>query len=588
MARFTEEWMSNLLSKNNIVDVVSDYVSLTRKGSRYWASCPFHNERNASFTVTPDRDMFYCFSCKKGGNVINFIMEIEHLDYSGAVAFLADRAGIAMPEDASDDNWAERKAYRKKLQEMMREAALYFNNNLRDEDGRPGLDYIRKRGLEKMISRFGLGYAKDSFQDLKDHLLEKGYTLREMMDAFLVRQSGGNTYDIFRNRVIIPIINQYGDVIAFGGRVIGDGEPKYLNSSDTVIFNKRYNLFGLNIIRKSRDLDSIILTEGYMDVIALSSAGISNSVASLGTSLTREQAKLIKRYSENVYISYDGDMPGLNAAVRAIDILEAEQINVKVVYLPDDLDPDDYIKQYGRDAYLERLKKAMNAIEYKLFRLKMDYDINDPDQLIRYTTMGAEIIKRLDNDVQKEYYIKYLSGETGISESSIASQVRKGSGLRTGTEDGSKKVEEAAGAADNEAILTALLLESPSIADEIDLDGDDFRKYGRIFSFIKNELKKGYLPSSAEIISGSFDDADSTEADYAELISVKPPEGTLNKKHYAQILALRMRISSVQKRLDEAKKDFASKDTGTRKQALIRVSELDRELRVLQEQLSRG
>ena len=588
MARFTEEWMSNLLSKNNIVDVVSDYVSLTRKGSRYWASCPFHNERNASFTVTPDRDMFYCFSCKKGGNVINFIMEIEHLDYSGAVAFLADRAGIAMPEDVSDDNWAERKAYRKKLQEMMREAALYFNNNLRDEDGRPGLDYIRKRGLEKMISRFGLGYAKDSFQDLKNHLLEKGYTLREMMDAFLVRQNGGNTYDIFRNRVIIPIINQYGDVIAFGGRVIGDGEPKYLNSSDTVIFNKRYNLFGLNIIRKSRDLDSIILTEGYMDVIALSSAGISNSVASLGTSLTREQAKLIKRYSENVYISYDGDMPGLNAAVRAIDILEAEQINVKVVYLPDDLDPDDYIKQYGRDAYLERLKKAMNAIEYKLFRLKMDYDINDPDQLIRYTTMGAEIIKKLDNDVQKEYYIKYLSGETGISESSIASQVRKGSGLRTGTEDGSKKVEEAAGAADNEAILTALLLESPSIADEIDLDGDDFRKYGRIFSFIKNELKKGYLPSSAEIISGSFDDADSTEADYAELISVKPPEGTLNKKHYAHILALRMRISSVQKRLDEAKKDFASKDTGTRKQALIRVSELDRELRVLQEQLSRG
>ncbi|MBR6239171.1 MAG: DNA primase [Clostridia bacterium] len=357
MARFTEEWMSNLLSKNNIVDVVSDYVSLTRKGSRYWASCPFHNERNASFTVTPDRDMFYCFSCKKGGNVINFIMEIEHLDYSGAVAFLADRAGIAMPEDVSDDNWAERKAYRKKLQEMMREAALYFNNNLRDEDGRPGLDYIRKRGLEKMISRFGLGYAKDSFQDLKNHLLEKGYTLREMMDAFLVRQNGGNTYDIFRNRVIIPIINQYGDVIAFGGRVIGDGEPKYLNSSDTVIFNKRYNLFGLNIIRKSRDLDSIILTEGYMDVIALSSAGISNSVASLGTSLTREQAKLIKRYSENVYISYDGDMPGLNAAVRAIDILEAEQINVKVVYLPDDLDPDDYIKQYGRDAYLERLKR---------------------------------------------------------------------------------------------------------------------------------------------------------------------------------------------------------------------------------------
>ncbi len=589
MPRFTEEWMSNLLSKNNIVDVVSEYVSLTRKGSRYWGFCPFHNERNASFTVTPDREMFYCFSCKRGGGVVNFIMEHEHLDYMGAIAFLADRAGIPMPEFQNDDDWEKRKEYKKRLAGMMKEAARYFNANLKSEEGRVALEYANNRGLTNMISKYGLGYAKDSYDDLKNHLASRGYTVKEMSDAFLISNKNGKTYDIFRNRLIIPIINIAGDVIAFGGRIIGEGEPKYLNSSDTILFNKKLNLFGLNMVKTKKDLNSIILTEGYMDVISLYAGGVTNAVASLGTALTKEQAKLIKRYTNNVYISYDGDMPGLNAALRAIDILEKEELNVKVIIIPNDMDPDDFIRKYGKNGYAKLASKAKNGIEFKLYRLKMDYDINDADQLVSYATKASQLISKLKNEVQKERYIKFIAEETGISESTIAAQVKGETNTNDEFQIRASNLSETARESDDEAKLIALLLESPREANLIEIDEECFKKYGKLYSYIKNEVKKGILPNSAEILSGFAEKAESDEKEnFAEIISVSLPEGTVNKTHYAQVLAVRIKIRSKQELMKQAQQDFNSYDADIRKSALLRIAELDKQIHSLQQELNRG
>ncbi|MBP3941711.1 MAG: DNA primase [Christensenellaceae bacterium] len=588
MPRFSEEWMSNLLSKNNIVDVVSDYVSLTKKGTRYWASCPFHNEKNASFTVTPDREMFYCFSCKRGGGVINFIMEQEHLDYLGAVRFLAERAGIPMPEETDDKDWEKKKQYRKRLTEMMREAALYFNSVIKSPEGRAGYAYMEKRGLSHLIGKFGIGYAKDSFNDLRDHLLKKGYTQKEMMDAFLVRQNKGNTYDISRNRVIIPIINLSGEVIAFGGRIIGDGEPKYLNSSDTPIFNKRYNLFGLNMLRGRNDIRSIILTEGYMDVISMYAAGITNAVASLGTALTKEQARLIKRYSPNVFISYDGDMAGINAAYRAVDILEGEGLFVKVITIPNNMDPDDFCKKYGKAGYVKLAKQARSGFEFKLYRTKMDFDMNDADSKTAYATKAAELISGLKNEIQKERYIKFLANETGISESTIKAQVTGEEKNIPVPENREQVLMKTAQDADEEAKLMALLLSKPDLITGLDLTAEDFKTYEKLYFYIFEQIKKGFLPNSGELISGFSLAYPQEKHDFAELISVREPEGIVNKAHYAMTLSIRMKIKMKQDKLRLAREEFAAADEEKRRSALLRIAELDREIRALQERLNRG
>ena len=588
MPRFSEEWMSNLLSKNSIVDVVSDYVSLTKKGTRYWASCPFHNEKNASFTVTPDREMFYCFSCKRGGGVINFIMEQEHLDYLGAVRFLAERAGIPMPEETDDKDWEKKKQYRKRLTEMMREAALYFNSVIKSPEGRAGYAYMEKRELSHLIGKFGIGYAKDSFNDLRDHLLKKGYTQKEMMDAFLVRQNKGNTYDIFRNRVIIPIINLSGEVIAFGGRIIGDGEPKYLNSSDTPIFNKRYNLFGLNMLRGRNDIRSIILTEGYMDVISMYAAGITNAVASLGTALTKEQARLIKRYSPNVFISYDGDMAGINAAYRAVDILEGEGLSVKVITIPNNMDPDDFCKKYGKAGYVKLAKQARSGFEFKLYRTKMDFDMNDADSKTAYATKAAELISGLKNEIQKDRYIKFLANETGISESTIRAQVTGEEKNIPVPENREQVLMKTAQEAEEEAKLMALLLSKPDLITGLDLTAEDFKTYEKLYFYIFEQIKKGFLPNSGELISGFSLAYPQEKHDFAELISVREPEGIVNKAHYAMTWSIRMKIKMKQDKLRLAREEFAAADEEKRRSALLRIAELDREIRALQERLNRG
>ena len=419
MARFSEEWLARLLDKNDIADVIGEYVHLERKGTRLWAACPWHAEKNPSFCVTPEKQMFYCFSCKKGGGVINFIMEQEKLSYFEAVQFLADRVGMEMPEVQENEAYQKKKAYTKRLQEMMKQLALHYHENLWKPEGKVAREYLQKRQISNVIRTYGIGFARDAYDDAYRFLRDKGYSLREMMDAGVVRSRDGRNYDFFRNRVMFPIQNAFGDVIAFGGRVMDQGEPKYLNSGETYLFNKRYHLYSLNQVRKKRDLQNIVLTEGYMDVVGMRAVGVDNVVASLGTALTREQTRLLKKYTNRVYLCYDGDAAGQNASLRAIDLLQAEGLRTSVMCMPDGMDPDDFARTRGKDAFLELQKQSLSGVEFKLRMLRANYDMQQGDQVVEYATRAVELIGGLQNELEKERYIRQLAQETKLSEASL-------------------------------------------------------------------------------------------------------------------------------------------------------------------------
>ena len=376
MARFTDEWLQELLNKNDIVDVIGGYLPLSKRGANYWAKCPWHNETRPSFSVTPSKQMFYCFSCRKGGSVINFIMEYEKVSYREAVQKLAERVGMQMPESSYDPNYKKNEAHKLRLKQLMVDTAHYFHDNLKKPAGQSGLSYLNQRGIISQVNKFGLGYALPEFDDLVKFLKKKGYTVKEMLDSGVAKQKGPRLYDTFRDRVMFPILDVTGSVIAFGGRIISEGDPKYLNSPETALFNKRKNLYNLFRVKKERDLKAIILAEGYMDIVSLAAAGINVAVASLGTALSDDQARLIKRFVSKVYLNYDGDDPGIKAALRACDILQKSGLSVFVIRLPEGMDPDELIKKYGVKKYYEYVKSAVPAFEFKLNMLKRNFDLN--------------------------------------------------------------------------------------------------------------------------------------------------------------------------------------------------------------------
>ena len=327
MAAFPEEWLNELLSKTDIVRVVGDYVSLTPKGGRFWGCCPFHNEKTPSFSVTPEKQMYYCFGCHAGGGVIHFVMEAERVSYVEAVKLLAQRAGMELPDEVNDARLRAERAYKERLYNACKEAAIFYNKKLLSAEGKAAQEYLKRRGIGgKMAVRFGLGYAPEGWHNLMDYLEQKGYSRKEMVDAGLAIASkkDGGAYDAYRGRLIYPIISATGRVMAFGARTMKkDDEPKYINTGDTPIYNKRYNLYALNMQRGKR-VSELIMVEGYMDVISLFAAGIENAVASLGTAMTQQQARLIKRYADKMYLCYDGDSAGQAATLRGLDILSAE------------------------------------------------------------------------------------------------------------------------------------------------------------------------------------------------------------------------------------------------------------------------
>ena len=413
---FPPSFLDELTARNPIEDVVGQYVTLKRSGSNLFGLCPFHGEKTASFSVSPDKGIYYCFGCHKGGSVINFQMEIEGLSYPDAVRALAKRAGLEVPED---EQYQSRYRQQERLWALHKEAARFFHSQLYAPTGAEALNYALGRGMNKYIlTTFGVGFAPDTWDSLTNSMKAKGYTEEELKESGLVTvsQKNGRIFDRFRGRLMFPIIDVRGNVIGFGGRIIKNDEDtaKYLNSPETLIFNKRKNLFGLNLAKKTK-MPYFILVEGNIDVVALHQYGFDNAVASLGTSLTEDQAALLSRYTEQVVLIYDGDAAGQRATQRAIPILEKAGIDVKVMQLKDAKDPDEYLKKFGADRFKNLLEESSNRVEYQLRAITKKYDLGDDDARVKYIAEVAEFISTLPSAVQREDYGTRAAEAAGIS-----------------------------------------------------------------------------------------------------------------------------------------------------------------------------
>ena len=420
-----ERFLDELIARTDIVDLVSESVRLTKKGRNYWGLCPFHSEKTPSFSVSADKQIFKCFGCGKGGGAINFVMEMENLPFRDAVEVLAKRAGLEMPADTGGPS-AGARAHREKLLAINKQAARTFHKWLYEPEGAQGLEYLRKRGLsQRTLTRFGLGFAPNRWDALIEALAQEGYDKRDLLDAGLaVNNKDGRIYDRFRNRVMFPIIDIRGEVIGFGGRVMDDSTPKYLNSPDTPVYNKSRNVFALNIAKKSK-AGRVILTEGYMDTISLHQAGFDSAVASLGTSLTQEHAQLLSRYFKEAVIAYDGDGAGVAAAQRAIPLLEKAGLKVRVLKVTGAKDPDEFIKAYGPDAFLRLLDQSENQVDYRLDQLKAKFNLEDDGQRVAFLQEAAQLLSTLPSPVEREIYGGHAAQAAGVSPEVMAQEVKK-------------------------------------------------------------------------------------------------------------------------------------------------------------------
>ncbi len=423
---YPQELIDQIQSNNDIVDVINEYIPLTKKGANYVCLCPFHPDSNPSLTVSRQKQLFKCFACGEGGNVFTFLQKYDGKDFKEAVETLAARAGIKLPESYASDFSKEKYNYRQRLIECNTEAARYFYALLRSEGGKNGMAYFRKRELtDETMKKFGLGYANVDGKDCINYLKSQGFTDKEIIDA------GIGIYDEkrgmrakFWNRVMFPIKNQAGKVIAFGGRVMGDGEPKYLNSQETQIFNKSTNLYAFDLAKASRST-YFILCEGYMDVIALHQAGFNMAVASLGTAFTPQQALLIKRYVKDVYLSYDSDGPGVQAAIRAAKICRDNGLSCKVINMQPHKDPDEFIKNLGKEEYLKRIEEAKNAFIFEIDVIRRKYDLSDPDENTRYDEEVAALLAEMKDEVTRTNYIKACAKDMEISTEALTAMVSK-------------------------------------------------------------------------------------------------------------------------------------------------------------------
>lgn len=416
--------IEEIKSRSDIVKVISDYIKVQQSGANYKGLCPFHGEKTPSFYINTSKQIYKCFGCGEGGDVINFIMKIENLEFMDAVKLLAKDCGVEINTNM-DEQSKIRMEKIKKFQDLNTEAARYYFSNLIKQKNY-GYEYLRKRGLDdKIIKKFGLGYAPKAWTNLMDYLIDKGYDKETLVECGLVtyKKDGNKYYDRFINRVIFPIFDYRGNVIGFGGRVLDDSLPKYLNSPDTLAFNKKYNLYGLNFARKNISDRTMILVEGYMDLISLYQYGVRNVCATLGTALTLEQGNLLKRYVDTVIISYDSDDAGVKATLRAIDILTSSGINVKILDLKDVKDPDEFIRKYGLSEYQRSIKEAIHYIRYKIIKCKKNYDMSKDEERLKFTKESSKIIKTLKSPVDIDYYINFLSSESKISVESLKQEI---------------------------------------------------------------------------------------------------------------------------------------------------------------------
>ncbi len=520
---YSEELIEEIRSRNDIVDVISGYVRLQKKGSSYFGLCPFHNEKSPSFSVSRQKQMYYCFGCGAGGNVYTFLMEYENFSFVEAVKYLADRAGIELPEMEYSKEAKEKADLRASILEVNKLAAKYYYVQLKSERGRAAYTYLKDRKLsDETITAFGLGYSNKFSDDLYKYLREKGYSEELIRQAGLINtDERQGVYDKFWNRVMFPIMDVNSRVIGFGGRVMGDAKPKYLNSPETAVFDKSRNLYGLNRARTSRK-PYFLLCEGYMDVIALHQAGFTNAVASLGTALTPGHASLIKRYVQEVYLTYDSDDAGTRAALRAVPILRDAGISAKVIRMDPYKDPDEFIKNLGAEEYERRIREARNGFMFSIDMLSRDYDMESPEGKTAFFRETARRLMSFEDELERNNYIDAVASEYGVRRESLEKLVAKtavSSGLakpaaRPRRAEGKEKQKED-GTLTSQKILLTWLIDDASLFDKIShlVTPDDFTEdlYRTVARLLYEQRQNGEL-NPAKILDHFTEEEEHREA----------------------------------------------------------------------------
>lgn len=521
-----EEFLSELRMRTDIENLISSYVVLKRRGKTLVGLCPFHNEKTPSFTVYPESQSFYCFGCGSGGDAVTFLRKIENLDYIDAVKALADKAGMTMPDEGGYDKTISDK--RRRILEANRAAARYFHSCLMAPEGREALEYLLRRGLtKKTIASFGLGFAPNSWHSLIDHMRSLGFTRQELVSANLANESikndRKNVYDNFRNRLMFPVIDIRGNVVAFGGRVLDDSKPKYINTSDTLVYKKGQGIFALNLAKNGNSDRKLILAEGYMDVIALHQAGFTNAVACLGTALTKEQAGIIARYADEVILSYDNDGAGQAAANRAIQIFSKTGIKIRVLSLSGGKDPDEIIKNHGPERFRALLQGAANDTEYKILKARNKYDVSTDDGKVSFLNEATDVLSFVSNSIEREVYASRLSGELNISKEAILREAeRKYKANRRKSEKAQfRQIQKDSQPANDpinpdraksplgakaEDVLLATIMKNPDFLEKIDdIQPEEFITSfnARVFAFLRDRIKQN-LPLDLSYFSGSF------------------------------------------------------------------------------------
>ena len=540
-----ERFLDELIARTDIVDLISEYVPLTKKGRNYWGLCPFHSEKTPSFSVSADKQIFKCFGCGKGGGAVNFIMEEEGLPFPDAVRLLAKRVNMTVPETEGGSTGARER--RERILKLNKLAARQFHAWLHAPEGVEGLEYLRRRGLSPgTLTRFGLGYAPDRWDALLTALSQQGYDKRDLLEAGLaVSNKDGRIYDRFRNRVMFPIIDIRGEVIGFGGRVMDDSTPKYLNSPDTPVYNKSRNMFALNLAKKSR-AGRAILTEGYMDTISLHQAGFDSAVASLGTSLTSEHAQLLSRYFQEVVIAYDGDGAGVSAAQRAIPLLEKTGMKVRVLRMRGAKDPDEFIKTHGREAFQRLLDQSEDQMEYRLEQIRRKYDLEDDAQRVEFLKAAAGLIATLSSPVEREIYGGRAAESARVTPEAMAQEVKKEFSRRVRAQQRKQERRDLAPAAQlqprqrglryedirsaraEEGVVRLIMLDGSLVEQTQGLSGEEFSSplLGRVFELLRERYRRG-LSTQLSALSASMEQG---EMDHLAYVAAQP-EDLSNSRH---------------------------------------------------------
>ena len=536
---YPDDVIEEVRARNDIVDVISQYVTLKKKGANYFGLCPFHNEKSPSFSVSPGKQMYYCFGCGAGGNVITFIMEYENYSFGEALKYLADRAGITLPEAEDSKEARAQRDLKNTLLEINRLAANYFYYQLKQPQGRPGYEYLKNRRLtDETITHFGLGFANKTPDDLYRYMRSKGYddSILKETGLFFIEERGAR--DKFWNRVMFPILDVNNRVIGFGGRVMGDGEPKYLNSPETKLFDKSRNLFGLNFARKSRE-KYLLICEGYMDVIAMHQAGFTNAVASLGTAFTAQHALLLKRYTDQAVLTYDSDGAGIRAALRAIPILKEAGISAKVLNMKPYKDPDEFIKNLGREEFQKRIDEAVNSFLFEISVIRSEYNMQDPESKTGFYNAVAKKLLEFPEKLERDNYTEAVAREYMIPAEDLKRLVnslgeRGGFALRTPEQERPKKKKEKDdGVRKSQRLLLTWLIEEPKLFETIRgiITPEDFTDelYKRAAGLVFDEYEKNGSIEPARVLN-HFIEGDEQYREAAALFNARLDESLSNEE----------------------------------------------------------